>query len=68
MAWQLWLKGLVAALIGGAAVGTSLLLLDPTDFNLTAAGLAAVGKMALVGALIGAVAYLKKHPDPWKVD
>jgi hypothetical protein len=58
-------RGLIAAAI--AAIGNSItvVIVDPTTFNLFQGGAAKVGQVALVAALVGAGLYLKEHPDPW---
>jgi hypothetical protein len=65
MAFRLWLRGLLAAFVGAAATALSAWVIDPQDFNLET-GLIRLGKIALVSGLMGAVLYLKKHPDPFK--
>lgn len=56
--WKLWIKGLYAAVIGGAAASAATAVADP----------AAMGKpkelatVAGVGAAIGGLSYLKTHP------
>ena len=68
---HLWLKGIVAASISGAAggmlTGLAAAGIDPQHFNL-AAGLGQTIKLALAAALINAVigvaAYLQKSPLP----
>jgi hypothetical protein len=65
MAWKHWLRGLLAAIIGGASSAVTLIVVDPLDFNFEA-GLVRLGKVAVVMALVGAALYLKTHPDPWK--
>ena len=74
---QIWLKGLLAAVIAGAAngviTGFAAVGIDPVHFNLRAgAGLgstmAIAGISALMSALIGAAAYLKQSPLPMPQD
>lgn len=65
MAWKLWLRGLLAAVIAGASSGVTLIAIDPLDFNLET-GLVRIGKVALIMALVGMGLYLKKHPNPWE--
>ena len=68
---EVWLKGLLAALISGAAggilTGLAAVGIDPQHFNL-AAGLASTLKIAVaascVNAVIGVAAYLQKSPLP----
>ncbi|MGH9970667.1 MAG: hypothetical protein ACREBG_23150 [Pyrinomonadaceae bacterium] len=68
---RLWLKGIVAASISGAAggvlTGLAAVGIDPQHFNL-ASGLGQTLKIAIAAALINAVigvaAYLQKSPLP----
>lgn len=54
----LWLHGLAAASIGGAATGVATLLAQGTlDWKV-------IGKVAVIGALTTAVGYLKQSPLP----
>jgi len=57
---KLWLKGLVAAIIGGAATSTAGIITDPS--MLTSAGMKKLGITALAGALVGIAAYFKQSP------
>jgi hypothetical protein len=60
---QLWVRGLFAAIIGGAANAVIVMILDPIDFNLGAGA----GKLTIAAgssALVGAALYLKQHPLP----
>ena len=68
---ELWVKGLVAAAIAGAAngvmTGFAAVGIDPTHFNLQAGlkpTLAIAGVSALMSGLIGVAAYLKQSPLP----
>ena len=59
----IWLKGLVSAIIGGAANSITVMVVDPVNFNLTdSAG--KLGTVALVGAILAAAMYLKQSPVP----
>ncbi len=68
---QIWLRGIFAAGISGAAggvlTGFAAVGIDPQHFNLQA-GMSATFKIALAAALINAVigvaAYLQKSPLP----
>ena len=69
--WQLWLKGLLAAGIAGAAngviTGFAAMGIDPGHFNLQAglrSTLTIAGISALMSAIIGVAAYLKQSPLP----
>jgi hypothetical protein len=68
---ELWLKGLLAAAIAGAAngviTGFAAVGIDPAHFNLQAGlkatlGIASVS--ALMSGIIGVAAYLKQSPLP----
>ena len=68
---DLWLKGLVAAAIAGAAngviTGLAAVGIDPAHFNLQAglkSTLAIAGVSALMSGIIGVAAYLKQSPLP----
>lgn len=56
MNWKVWLQGLAAAAIGGAATGTTQVMSTTGSVN---KGTAVV---AGIGALIGALGYLVKSP------
>jgi len=56
MNWQLWLKGLAAAAIGGAATGATHALSTNGTINGT------TGMTAAAGALATVLAYLMKSP------
>ena len=68
---EIWLKGLVAAAISGAAggvlTGFAAVGIDPQHFNLQA-GIGATLRIgmaaALINAVIGVAAYLQKSPLP----
>jgi Zn-dependent protease len=68
---EIWLKGMLAAAISGAAggilTGFAAVGIDPQHFNLQA-GMGATFRIALAAALINAVigvaAYLQKSPLP----
>lgn len=64
--WKLWAHGLVAALIGGTSTAISGAFADPAAFNLTPDGIHRLGKLAIGGGILGAVAYLKQSPLPCK--
>jgi hypothetical protein len=68
---ELWLKGLAAAAISGAAggvlTGFAAVGIDPQHFNLQAgmsATLHIATAAALINAVIGVAAYLQKSPLP----
>lgn len=56
MNWKLWLKGLAAAAIGGAATGATHALAGSGTVN------SATGLTAAAGALVTVLAYLAKSP------
>ena len=68
---EVWLKGMVAAGISGAAggvmTGLAAVGIDPGHFNLSA-GMGATVRIgaaaALINAVIGVAAYLQKSPLP----
>lgn len=67
MAWKLWLRGLIAAALGGVGTALTVMLVDPQTFNLTTGlGLVKLGQVVGVSALIAMGVYLKKHPNPWE--
>lgn len=59
-----WLQSLIAALIGGAVVALSGILVSPDTIDFTPAGLKKMGLLAAGGALIGVVGFLKQSPIP----
>lgn len=68
---EIWLKGLVAAAVSGAAggvlTGLAAVGIDPQHFNLqsgTSATLRIAAAAALINAIIGVAAYLQKSPLP----
>jgi len=68
---ELWLKGLVAAAIAGAAngviTGFAAVGIDPAHFNLQAglrSTLGIAGVSALMSGIIAVAAYLKQSPLP----
>ncbi len=64
MTWQLWLKGLLAAVIGGAANSVTAVFIAPDKFNFSHDGLIALAKLAGAGALLALFMYLKQSPVP----
>jgi hypothetical protein len=58
--WQLWAKGLLAALIGGAANAITAVVVAPAQFGWNLATL----KLAGAGAIVSALMYLKQSPVP----
>lgn len=58
-----WIKGLVSAIIGGAANSVTVMIVDPESFNFDT-GLQKLGAVAAISAIVSAAAYLKKSPVP----
>jgi ABC-type uncharacterized transport system permease subunit len=58
-----WLKGLISAIIGGAANSVTVMAIDPMQFNL-AEGWHKLATVAGVSALVSAAMYLKQSPIP----
>ena len=63
MNWTKWIKGLVSAIIGGAANGITVMIVEPTEFNLSE-GISKLGIVCLVSAIVAAAMYLKQAPIP----
>jgi integral membrane sensor domain MASE1 len=68
---EIWIKGLTAAAIAGAAngviTGFAAVGIDPAKFNLQSglrATLAIAGVSAIMSGIIGVAAYLKQSPLP----
>lgn len=61
--WNNWLKGLISAVIGGAANSITVMIVDPQSFNL-AEGSSKLLSVAGVSAIVAAAMYLKKSPLP----
>ena len=68
---EIWLKGMLAAAISGAAggvlTGLAAVGIDPQHFNLQAgmgSTLRIAAAAALINAVIGVAAYLQKSPLP----
>lgn len=61
--WDKWLKGLISAVIGGAANSVTVMVVEPTSFNLHE-GAGRLGTVALVSAIVAAAMYLKRSPLP----
>lgn len=61
--WRSWLRGLIAAFIGGAANAITNVIVAPETFNFQN-GKAKLATAALVSGLFMAAAYLKQSPIP----
>jgi hypothetical protein len=59
---MVWLKGLLTALIVGAANAITLTIVNPAIFNFEDLG--RLGLVALVSGIISVAAYLKQSPLP----
>jgi len=60
-----WLQGLLSAIIGGAANSITVMVVEPTSFNLQE-GLSKLLSVAAVSAIVSAAMYLKQSPLPVK--
>jgi type IV secretory pathway TrbL component len=58
--WKVWVKGIAAAVIGGAASALAAALGAPGLLS----GTRSLLRMSVVGAALSAAAYLKKSPLP----
>lgn len=58
-----WLKGLIAAVIGGAANALTMVIVDPLNFNL-GEGVNNLLTVAATSAIVAAAMYLKQSPLP----
>ena len=66
-ALETWLKGVVAAAIGGGSNAIAAALVDPEHFNPFQAGFGACWKVVIVGAVIAVANYLARSPLPGRV-
>ena len=64
MRWDLWARGLAAAVIGGASNAVTAMIVDPKTFNLFDGGAKKLAAVCIVSALLSACLYLKEHPVP----
>jgi hypothetical protein len=62
-ALEMWLKGLVAALVGGGANAVTVAIVDPEHFNVHD-GIDALLRVVVIGGLISVAGYLKTSPLP----
>ena len=58
-----WLHSAAAAAISGGANGITVMIVDPVQFNL-GSGIAKLGQVMIVGALVGLALFLKQSPLP----
>ena len=63
MSLREWLHGLFSSLINGAAGAVTVVIVDPTDFNIFE-GREKLIMVAVAMALVGAALYLKDKPLP----
>jgi hypothetical protein len=63
MDWKRWIKGLISAVIGGAANGVTVLIVAPEAFNF-GEGIHKLGSVIGAGALVSVAMYLKQSPLP----
>lgn len=63
MDWKTWLKGLISAIIGAAANGVTVLVVEPATFNL-GEGFSKLLSVMAVSAIVAAAMYLKASPLP----
>ena len=61
--WEVWLKGLAAAAIGGASNAVTTMVVAPDQFNLHD-GLDKLISVAVVSAIVSVAMYLKSSPLP----
>lgn len=59
----IWIKGLIAAVIGGVANTVGLMIIDPLTFNLNE-GFNSLLKAGATSAIVSAALYLKQSPIP----
>jgi hypothetical protein len=63
MSLKEWLHGLLSAVINGVAGSITVVIVDPTDFNIFE-GREKLVMVAIAMALVGAALYLKDKPLP----
>jgi len=63
MKWKKWLRGLVGAMVGGAANSVTVMIVEPSSFNFQE-GIGKLGTVALVSAIVAAALFLKQAPLP----
>lgn len=61
--WETWAKGLLAAFIGGASNGITVVIVSPAEFNLQT-GWQKLVSVCLVSGIVSAALYLKQSPIP----
>jgi hypothetical protein len=63
-ATKVWIHSLVVAAIGGAAGALGLVIVSPSSVTWTLAGARSLGEIALIGAVVPVLAFLKQSPLP----
>lgn len=63
----IWVKGLIAAIIGGVSNTIVLMIADPLNFNL-GEGIDKLITVAATSAIVAAAMYLKQSPIPTEVE
>ena len=63
MNWKSWLKGLIAAVVGGATGAIGMVIVDPLTYNLQD-GWHKLGWVMIIMGLVSAGMYLKQSPLP----
>ena len=61
--YRVWLRGMAAAGIGGAANSIAVMIVDPVNFNIWE-GLPNLGTVAGLSAVVSVAMYLKQSPLP----
>lgn len=64
MTLKAWLHSLIAAAISAAATGVTVTIVAPESFNFSGPGLAKLGTLCGVNALIAVANFLKQSPLP----
>ncbi len=62
--WEVWLKGMAAAVIGGCASALTAAVAAPQMFTASRANVEALLRLSAVAAVLNAAAYLKRSPLP----
>lgn len=62
MNWRKIGQGLIGAFLNGAASSVTVVIVDPTTFNLFQGGGVKLAQVALVSGILGAALWLKQHP------
>lgn len=65
--WRVWLRGAIAAAVGGGANGITVMVIKPEDFNFTV-GWSALWQFTAISAVVSLALYLKQSPVPPEVE